>query len=78
MHALWLCDHVKSVWKFEVGLSVYYKKQYRSFMDLFEVVLERGSVFHVAWFSMVAWSLWQRRNKLREKQPTWPLHEIYR
>ena len=78
MHASWLCDHVKLVWKFEVGFFVYYKKQYRSFMDLFEVVLKRGSVFHVAWFSMVAWSLWQRRNKLREKQPTWPLHEIYK
>ena len=60
----------------EVGFFVYYKKQYRSFMDLFEAVLEKGSVFHVAWFSMVAWNLWQWRNKLREKQPTWPFHEI--
>ena len=76
LHALWLCDHAKSVWKSDVGFSVYYKKQYRSFMDLFEAVLERGSVFHVAWFSTVAWSLWQRWNKLREKQPTWPFHEI--
>ena len=59
MHASWLCDHVKLVWKFEVGFFVYYKKQYRSFMDLFEAVLEKGSVFHVAWFSMVAWNLWQ-------------------
>jgi len=24
----------------------------------------------------MAWSLWQRRNKLREKQPTWSLHEL--
>ena len=45
-------------------------------MDLFEAVLERGLVFHVAWVSTMAWSLWQRRNKLREKQPTWPLHEV--
>lgn len=45
-------------------------------MDLFEVVLGRGSVFHVAWFSTIAWSLWQRRNIIREKQPSWPISEV--
>ncbi|KAK7824877.1 hypothetical protein CFP56_033938 [Quercus suber] len=35
-----------------------------------------GSVFNVVVFTTTAWSLWQRRNKLREQQPTWPLHEI--
>ena len=30
----------------------------------------------MAWFSTIAWSLWQRRNRLREKQPSWPLHEV--
>ena len=25
---------------------------------------------------MIAWSLWQRRNRIREKQPSWPLHEV--
>ena len=45
-------------------------------MDLFEAVLGKGSVFHVTWFSMTAWSLWQRRNRIREKQSSWPLHEV--
>ena len=45
-------------------------------MDLFEVFLGRGSVFHVAWFSTIAWSLWQRRNIIREKQPSWPISEV--
>mgnify|MGYP007054568349 CR=1 FL=1 len=47
-------------------------------MDLFEAVLDRGSVFKVAWFSTIAWSLWQRRNRIRERQQTWPLHEVSR
>ena len=45
-------------------------------MDLFEEVLDRGSVFSVAWFSTIAWSLWQRWNMIREKQQTWPFHEV--
>lgn len=45
-------------------------------MDIFEAVLDRGSVFSVAWFSTTAWSLWQRRNRIREKQQTWPLHDV--
>ena len=24
----------------------------------------------------MAWCLWQRRNRLRERQPVWPLHEL--
>ena len=32
----------------------------------------------VALFSTIAWSLWQRRNKIRVRQPSWPLHEINR
>ena len=45
-------------------------------MDLFKAVLEQGSIFTIAFFSTIAWSLWQRWNRHREQQPTWPLHEI--
>lgn len=38
--------------------------------------MQRGSQFRVALFSTIAWSLWQRRNRLREKQPSWSLHEL--
>ena len=51
---------------------------FRSFLDLFEAVLELCSTFNVAVFATTAWSLWQRRNRLREHQPTWPLHEVHK
>ena len=40
------------------------------------MVLGKGTVFHVAWFSITTWSLWQRRNRIQEKQHSWPLHEV--
>lgn len=30
----------------------------------------------MALFSTISWCLWQRRNRLRENQPTWPLKEV--
>ena len=53
MHALWLCDLAKAVWKSEVSFAVMYKTQFQAFMDLFETVLGRGLVFHMAWFSTI-------------------------
>ena len=76
MHVLWLCEQAQSVLKSEDSFCLLYQKQYRSFMDLFEAVLDGGLIFHVAWFSTIAWGLWQRRNRLREKQAAWPLHEV--
>ena len=52
------------------------RKLYRSFMDLVEVMLQQGSGFCIALFSIIAWCLWQRQNSLREHQPSWLLHEI--
>ena len=76
MHSIWLCEHAQSVWKSELCFVQYYRKGFRTFFDLLEEVLRKGSGFHVAWFSAIAWSLWQRRNRLRENQSVWPLHEI--
>ena len=53
MHALWLCDQAKAVWKSEVSFAVMYKTQFQAFMGLFETVLGRGLVFHVACFSTI-------------------------
>ena len=55
-----------------------YKKQHRSFVDLFEMVNKEGSSFRMAWFATIAWSLWQRRNQIRESHTTWSLVEIGR
>ncbi|XP_050290092.1 uncharacterized protein LOC126728284 [Quercus robur] len=49
---------------------------FRSFLDLFEAVLELGFAFNVAVFATTTWSLWQFRNRLCEHQPTWPLYEV--
>nr|XP_023928792.1 uncharacterized protein LOC112040090 [Quercus suber] len=47
-------------------------------MDLFESVLLQHLSYDIAWFATIAWCLWQRRNRLREHQPTWPLLEVGR
>ena len=59
MHSIWLCEHAQSVWKSELCFVQYYRKGFRIFFILLEV-LRKGSGFHVAWFSAIVWSLWQR------------------
>ncbi|XP_075657295.1 uncharacterized protein LOC142627336 [Castanea sativa] len=76
LHSLWLCEHAQAVWKLDINFVPYYKKGFRSFFNLLEEVLCRGSTYHVALFSTMAWCLWQRRNRLRMSQSVWPLHEI--
>ena len=39
LHALWLCDQAKEVWKSEACFAALYKTHFRTFMDLFEAVL---------------------------------------
>ena len=60
MHSIWLCEHAQSVWKSELCFVQYYRKGFRMFFVLLEEVLRKGSRFHVAWFSAIVWSLWQR------------------
>ena len=78
LHALWLCDQAKSVWKSVPHFSGLYLSAHRSFVDLLDSVFKLGTSFSVALFSTIAWCLWQRRIKLRECQPTWPRQEIGR
>ncbi|KAK7838403.1 hypothetical protein CFP56_019859 [Quercus suber] len=44
---------------------------FKSFGDLVSTVLADSSLATAALFSMVAWSIWIRRNKIREKQQVW-------
>ncbi|KAL0000585.1 hypothetical protein SO802_014366 [Lithocarpus litseifolius] len=67
LHSLWLCDHAQFVWKFDPGFAPLFQKRYRSFRDLLEAVMLKCSQFRVALFCTTAWSLWQQRNRLREK-----------
>ena len=45
-------------------------------MELLEVLFSHGSCYHVALFATVAWCLWQFRNKFKERQLVWLLHEL--
>ena len=64
------------MWKSNINFVQFYRKQYRSCFDLLEEVLDNASEFQVALFLTIFWCLWQRRNRLRENQPTWPLQEV--
>lgn len=48
MHALWLCDQAKAVWKSELSFAVLYKTQFWTFRDLFEAVWaeDQSSMWH--------------------------------
>ena len=76
LHSLWLCEHTQVVQKSDINFVPYYKKGFRTFFDLLEEVLRKGSKYHVASFSTMAWCLWQRRNPLRMNESVWPLHEL--
>ena len=71
IHCLWLCDRVKCIWLSYSIFSPPRSKIFRSFGDLVSVVLANESPATATLFSMVAWSIWIRRNKLREKQNVW-------
>ncbi|KAK7859072.1 putative ribonuclease h protein [Quercus suber] len=64
MHSLWYCEQAQAVWKAERSFVDLYKKQHRSLLDLFETVIQEGSTYRIAWFATIAWSLWQRRNRI--------------
>ena len=57
MHCIRLCEQAQAVWKLEISFVPYYRKGFRSFIDLLEEVMSKGSVSHVALFSTIAWSL---------------------
>ena len=76
LHALWLCDQVRSAWMSDPGFSFLVRAKCRSFMELLEVLIAHGLSFRIALFAVVVWSLWQYRNRMRERQSVWPLHEL--
>ena len=71
IHCLWLCDAVKGIWLTDPSFSLHRTKTYRSFGELVSAVLIDSCPATAALFSMVAWSLWIRRNRIRERQWVW-------
>ena len=76
MHALWLCDQVRSVWMTDPGFLFLVQAKCRTFLELLEVLFSHGSCYRVALFATVVWCLWQFRNRLRERQSVWSLHKL--
>ena len=60
----------------DLGFLFLVQAKCRSFMELLEVLFTHGSGLRIALFAVVAWSLWQYRNRMRERQSVWPLHEL--
>ena len=75
IHCLWLCDHVKCIWLSDQTFHYPRTRNFRSFGDLVSFVLSECSSSTAVLFSMVAWCIWTRRNKLRERQPVWDVGE---
>ena len=75
IHCLWLCDHVKCIWLSDQTFHYPRTRNFRNFGDLVSFVLSECSSGTAALFSMVAWCIWTRRNKLRERQPVWDVGE---
>ena len=71
IHCLWLCDAVKGIWLTDPSFSLHRTKTYRSFGELVSAVLTDSCPAIAALFSMVAWSLWIQRNRIRERQRVW-------
>ena len=78
LHSLWYCEQAQVAWRSVRSFAPLYGKHHRTFMDLFESVLLQHSSYDIAWFATITWCLWQRRNRLREHQPMWPLLEVGR
>ena len=75
IHCLWLCDHAKCIWLLDVTFSFPRTRNFRSFGDLVSFVIFEMTPNTTTLFSMVAWCIWTRRNKLRERQPVWDVGE---
>ncbi|XP_075665470.1 uncharacterized protein LOC142635149 [Castanea sativa] len=71
LHCLWLCDYAKCVWLSDQTFSFPCSRVFRSFGDLVSFILTKTSSNTAALFSMIAWSIWTRCNKLQVKQQVW-------
>ena len=52
-------------------------QNFSKFEDVFQFLREKVSPKMVALFAIVAWSIWKRRNRRRERQKTWGIDAIF-
>ena len=76
IHALWYCDALKAIWMSDVCFSFLRTQKLSTFEDLVQFLFLHGSADLCAHFVMVAWSVWELRNRVRLKQETWRVEEV--
>lgn len=76
IHCLWTCDHVKCIWFSDPTFNSPRSRFFSRFNDLVSFVLSETSPSIAALLTMVAWCIWVRRNKVRERQQVWDVGEI--
>ena len=52
-------------------------QNFSKFEDVFQFLREKVSPKMVALFAIVAWSIWKRRNRRRERQKTWGINVVF-
>ena len=77
VHALWYCDLVKPIWMSDNRFSFLRAQKFSKFEDVFQFLCMNVPPKLVALFTMVAWSIWERRNKGRKGQKTWAIEEAF-
>lgn len=79
LHCLWLCDYAKCIWLSDQTFTLLRRRVFRSFGDLVSFILTETSSNTATLFSMIAWSIQTRRNKLHVKQSVWDVgHTVKR
>uniref|UniRef100_A0A2N9HR00 RRM domain-containing protein n=1 Tax=Fagus sylvatica TaxID=28930 RepID=A0A2N9HR00_FAGSY len=68
LHAVWSCPELTAVWDKEPWLHCLRASPIMDFADLLSKVLDLGTQQNTEVFSIICWSLWQRRNKQRLHQ----------
>ena len=76
IHALWFFDCVKPIWMTDSSSSIR-AMHFSKFNELFLFVLPNVPLNKVAFFAMTAWAIWERGNKLRERQPTCDIGVVF-
>ena len=75
-HALWYCDVARAIWQIDVCFNFIRTKKFSTFADIVQFLCSYGSSNLFTRFAMVAWSIWERRNRLRVGQPLWKVDEV--
>ena len=76
IHVLWFCDSVKPIWMSDQRFSFWRSKRFSEFEDLVCFLYGEISSKLVEFFAMVAWSIWERRNRVQERQKVWGIDEV--